>query len=77
MHQKIYPSLPENLHSFYKYDTSSAISAIDIALWDIKGKRLNAPIWDLLGGKVRNKVRAIAQGVNGKTPDEFAEKVDE
>ena len=28
MHQKIYPSLPENWHSFYKYDTSSAISAI-------------------------------------------------
>ena len=41
-----------------------AISAIDMALWDIKGKRLNAPIWDLLGGKARHKIRAIAQGIN-------------
>ena len=36
---------------------SGAISAIDIALWDIKGKRLQAPIWDLLGGNTRDKVR--------------------
>ncbi|MFN8513818.1 MAG: galactonate dehydratase [Thermomicrobiales bacterium] len=34
----------------------SAISAIDIALWDIKGKALGVPIYDLLGGKVRDKV---------------------
>ncbi len=34
----------------------SAISAIDIALWDIKGKALNVPIYDLLGGLVRDKV---------------------
>jgi len=49
-----------------------AISAIDIALWDIKGKRLETPIWNLLGGKVRNKVRAIAQGIAGNNPDEYA-----
>ncbi|MEM7536035.1 MAG: mandelate racemase/muconate lactonizing enzyme family protein [Chloroflexota bacterium] len=35
---------------------SSAISAIDIALWDIKGKALGLPIYDLIGGKVRDKV---------------------
>jgi galactonate dehydratase len=35
---------------------SSAISAIDIALWDIKGKALGVPIYDLLGGRVRDKV---------------------
>jgi L-alanine-DL-glutamate epimerase-like enolase superfamily enzyme len=35
---------------------TSAISAIDIALWDIKGKALGVPIYDLLGGKVRDKV---------------------
>ena len=35
---------------------SSAISAIDIALWDIKGKALGVPIYELLGGRVRDKV---------------------
>ena len=36
---------------------SGAISAIDIALWDIKGKRFEAPVWDLLGGNTRDKIR--------------------
>ena len=36
---------------------SGAISSIDIALWDIKGKFFETPIWNLLGGKVRNKIR--------------------
>jgi len=34
-----------------------ALSAIDIALWDIKGKRLDVPIYDLMGGQTRDKVR--------------------
>jgi L-alanine-DL-glutamate epimerase-like enolase superfamily enzyme len=34
----------------------AAISAIDIALWDIKGKALGVPIYELLGGRVRDKV---------------------
>ena len=36
---------------------SGAVSAVDIALWDIKGKALEAPVWQLLGGKVRYKIR--------------------
>lgn len=35
----------------------SAISAIDIALWDIKGKALGAPVYDLLGGLYRRRVQ--------------------
>ncbi len=41
----------------------SAISAIDIALWDIKGKLLGVPVYEMLGGKVRDKVRAYASQI--------------
>ena len=47
---------------------SGAVSAIDIALWDIKGKALEAPVWLLLGGKVRNKIR-LHLLMGGKRPD--------
>ena len=45
-----------------------AISAIDIALWDIKGKSVEKPVYKLLGGPVRNKVICYphAQGANSK-----------
>lgn len=39
------------------------ISAIDIALWDIKGKMLNVPVYQLLGGKTNEKVRAYASQI--------------
>jgi L-alanine-DL-glutamate epimerase-like enolase superfamily enzyme len=35
----------------------SALSGIDIALWDLKGKILGVPVWSLLGGKVREKLK--------------------
>ena len=41
----------------------AAISAIDIALWDIMGKALNQPICNLLGGAFRNRVQAYATGL--------------
>ena len=36
---------------------SAAVSAVDIALWDLKGKYFEVPVWELLGGRVRDKVR--------------------
>jgi D-galactarolactone cycloisomerase len=42
---------------------AAAISAIDIALWDIMGKTLNQPIYNLLGGAFRDRVQAYATGL--------------
>lgn len=47
-----------------------ALSAIDIALWDIKGKRLEVPIYELMGGKTRDRVRCYMH-VGGTTKDEL------
>ena len=47
-----------------------AISAIDIALWDIKGKSIDMPVYKLLGGPVRNKVVCYPH-TQGKTVDEL------
>ena len=52
-----------------------ALSGIDIALWDILGKILQAPVWRLLGGPVRKRVRVYA-GV-GLDPDRAKERVAE
>ena len=50
---------------------TSAISGIDQALWDIKGKRLGVPVYDLLGGAVRDRMRVYAW-IGGDRPDELA-----
>lgn len=53
-----------------------AISAIDIALWDIKGKALGVPVYELLGGKTRNKVRVYVH-VKAPTVEEQVQKCQE
>lgn len=51
----------------------SAISAIDIALWDIKGKKLGVPVYELLGGRVRERVRVYASVMaKAETNEELA-----
>lgn len=57
--------------------TTSAISAIDLALWDIKGKALGVPVYELLGGKSHDKIRMYANGWrrSGNTPEGIAEGV--
>ncbi|CAB4705339.1 MAG: mandelate racemase/muconate lactonizing enzyme family protein [Actinobacteria bacterium] len=52
-----------------------AISGVDIALWDIKGKALGKPVYELLGGKKRDKVRAYASRLMPDTPTEVSEAV--
>lgn len=47
-----------------------ALSAIDIALWDIAGKHYNVPVYKLLGGKCRNKIRTYYH-VSGSNTDEL------
>src|SRR5207253_3653807 len=51
---------------------SGAISAVDIALWDIKGQRLEAPVWQLLGGRCHDRVR-LHLLMGGATPEELAQ----
>jgi galactonate dehydratase len=55
---------------------TSALSAIEMALWDIKGKALGVPVYELLGGKLRPSVECYANGwfAGAKRPEEFAEK---
>ena len=65
-------------NDMYKYSifygqhgvTIHAMSGIDIAIWDIIGKAENKPIWKLLGGKYRDKVKAYASTLMPYTPEE-------
>ena len=53
-----------------------ALSAVDMALWDIKGKALGVPCWKLMGGRCREAVPCYANCwfAGAKEPEEFAAK---
>ena len=57
----------------------AAVSAIEVALWDIAGKAAGLPVYKLLGGKVRDKVRVYNGGVRvpleGNSPQHYAESM--
>ncbi|MDD4796599.1 MAG: galactonate dehydratase, partial [Eubacteriales bacterium] len=52
-------------------EVMSAIAGIDEALWDIKGKFYNAPVYDLLGGAVRDKLK-VYRWIGGDRPSDIA-----
>jgi galactonate dehydratase len=56
-------------HAFYRGGPilTSALSGIDQALWDIKGKALGVPVYELLGGPTRDRVRVYA---HARTPED-------
>ena len=53
---------------------AGAMTGIEMALWDIKGKSLGVPVWNLLGGKMRDRVRIYA---HAHTTDRARELVDQ
>ncbi len=55
---------------------TSAMSGIEIALWDIMGKFFNTPTYTFFGGKMRDKVKMYANAwfIGARTPEEFAKK---
>ena len=68
LHQKMIVAMMG--HGMTGTPGSGAINAIDIALWDIKGKALNTPVWNLLGGRVRKRIRTYA---HAHSPDRALE----
>ena len=54
----------------------SALAGIDQALWDIKGKSLGVPVYELLGGKVRDRIR-VYSWIGGDRPGETADQARE
>ena len=72
----IYNALSRNLH-FRGSVIQSALSGIDIVLWDLKGKALGVPCYELLGGKTRDKIRVYtsARAQKGRSLIESAQQL--
>jgi galactonate dehydratase len=51
-----------------------ALTGVEMALWDIKGKALGVPVWNLLGGKIRDEIRMYAHAGNAETALKMVER---
>ncbi|MBL8175509.1 MAG: mandelate racemase/muconate lactonizing enzyme family protein [Bryobacterales bacterium] len=62
-----------NVYSGRRGIAIHAMSGIDMALWDIKGKALGMPVWKLLGGGFHSRIRCYASSLFGATPEATGE----
>ncbi|MHB2037418.1 MAG: mandelate racemase/muconate lactonizing enzyme family protein, partial [Nitrososphaerales archaeon] len=77
-------NVEKNMHEWHKQDfympvsfeSTTAVSAFDIACWDIIGKQFGAPIHQLIGGAFRTKIRLYSNGWydNCVTPEQFGKR---
>ena len=74
--EKIWYDISRSRAAMHGSAVQSAISAIDIALWDIVGHKLDVPLYRLMGGKVNEKLRYYRSGGLGnvRTPDAYREQ---
>ena len=64
------------VNSFWRYGPviNNAVSGVDMALWDIKGKAANMPVYDLIGGKCR-EAAMVYRHADGRDPQEVLDNV--
>lgn len=76
--ERLYTKMYNGTHYAGRRSTMiHAISAIDMALWDIAGKFFEVPVWQLLGGKFREKIRAYGTFIPSPIKEENIARVTE
>jgi galactonate dehydratase len=78
--EKIWYTLYRGRNAMHGSSVQSAISAIDIALWDIVGQKLEVPVYRLLGGKINDKLKKYLSSPFGRlarTPDAYTKRTKE
>jgi galactonate dehydratase len=78
--EKIWYTLYRGRNAMHGSSVQSAISAIDIALWDIVGQKLDVPVYRLLGGKINDKLKKYLSSPFGRlerTPDAYTKRTRE
>ncbi len=69
-----YKMYSSNLYAGRRGIAIHAMSGIDMALWDIKGKALGVPVWKILGGGFHQKIRCYSSSLFAPTPEQTADR---